>query len=58
MFQIEDTVRLFGTLLLLDQPFFFNHLAATSVTGLSETLSLAKNSLSLEKNSLSLEKNP
>ena len=37
--------------------FFFNHLAATNVTGFSETLSLAKNSLSLARKSLSLVKN-
>ena len=37
---------------------FFNHLAATNVTGFSETLSLGKISLSLAKKSLSLEKNP
>ena len=39
------------------QPFFFNHFAATNVTGFSETLSLAKNSLSLARKSLSLVKN-
>ena len=33
---------------------FFNHLAATNVTGFSETLSLGKKSLSLAKKSLSL----
>ena len=38
------------------QPFFFNHFAATNVTGFSETLSLAKNSLSLARKSLSLVK--
>jgi len=39
----------------LGQPcFYFNHFAATNVTGFSETLSLARKSLSLEKNSLSL----
>ena len=39
----------------IKQP-FFNHLAATTVTGFSETLSLAKNSLSLARKSLSLGK--
>ena len=34
--------------------FFFNHFAATNLTGFSETLSLAKKSLSLAKKSLSL----
>ena len=37
----------------INPAFFFNHLAATNITGFSETLSLAKNSLSLVKNSLS-----
>ena len=37
--------------------FFFNHLAATTVTEFSETLSLAENSLSLARKSLSLVKN-
>ena len=36
------------------QPCFFNHFAATNVTGFSETLSLAKNFLSLRKKSLNL----
>ena len=40
----------------LPQPFFFNHLAATTVTEFSETLSLAENSLSLARKSLSLVK--
>ena len=35
--------------------FFFNHLAATNVTGFSETLSLAKNSLSLARKMKILE---
>ena len=44
--------------MLLYQPFFFNHFAATNVTGFSEILSLGKKSLSLAKKSLSLaEKN-
>ena len=35
---------------------FINHLAATPVTGFSESLSLAENSLSLARKSLSLVK--
>ena len=42
--------------LWLIQPCFFNHFAATIVTGFSETLSLEKNSLSLVRKSSSLEK--
>ena len=36
------------------QPCFFNHFAATNVTGFSETLSLAENFLSLGRKSLNL----
>ena len=38
----------------INPAFFFNHLAATNITGFSETLSLAKNSLSLARKPLSL----
>ena len=41
--------------ILVRTALFFNHFAATNVTGFSETLSLAENFLSLARKSLSLE---